>query len=470
MLPSRQSLAHDPLRPLYHFLPPANWMNDPNGLIQWGDEYHLFYQYNPNAAVWGDIHWGHAVSKDLVHWEDLPIALAPTPGGPDADGCWTGCAVDHNGTPTLIYTGKQGDVENVCLATSTDDLRTWQKHSANPVISGPPADHNLIGFRDPYVWRENGQWHMMIGAGTQRGSKTLLYQSPDLVDWEYTSIVELGNAHSTMCECPNFFQFDDRHVLICSPWQTDDAFYYSGELEERGLDYDQTGRVDYGKSLFAPQVFQDKKGRWLMFGWLKERRTVEAHKTVGWAGVMSLPRQLTLGPDGSLQSQPVPELQKLRGDQLVLENMSILAGSERPLLVQGNCLEIQIDLLSKTGIGGLKVCCAPDDSEYTLISYDASTNEIALDTQHASLSPEAMQERHTYTLPDTDSQPHKLHIFIDRSVIEIFTTDRQCLTTRMYPTNPDSLGIKLFAQGSNLHVPHMSIWQLDAIWPDNASS
>ncbi|MBN2501135.1 MAG: glycoside hydrolase family 32 protein [Anaerolineales bacterium] len=470
MLPSRQSLAADPLRPLYHFLPPANWMNDPNGLIQWGDEYHLFYQYNPNGAVWGDIHWGHAVSKDLVNWEDLPIALAPTPGGPDAGGCWTGCAVDNNGTPTLIYTGWKDGVESVCLATSTDNLRTWHKHPNNPVISGPPADHNLIGFRDPYVWRENGQWHMIIGAGTHRGSKALLYQSSDLIDWEYSHLILLGNTHSTMCECPNLFPLGNHHVLIYSPWQTDDTFYYSGELEKLGLDFNQTGRVDYGTPLFAPQVFQDKDGRWLMFGWLKERRTVEAHTAAGWAGAMSLPRHLTLGPDGSLHSQPVAELQKLRGDQLVLENMSIAADTERPLLVQGNCLEIKIDLISEASIGGLKVCCAPDDSEYTLISYNAATNELALDTQHASLSPAAMRERHTYTLPDTGSEPCKLHIFIDRSVIEIFTADGQCLTTRIYPTNPDSLGIKLFAQGDSLYVPRMNFWQLDAIWPSSPGS
>ena len=98
----------DRQRPRYHFLPPANWLNDPNGLIQWRGRYHTFYQYNPNGPFHGTIHWGHAISDDSVHWEHLPIALAPTPGGPDADGCWSGCAVDHDGVPTLIYTGLAG--------------------------------------------------------------------------------------------------------------------------------------------------------------------------------------------------------------------------------------------------------------------------------------------------------------------------------------------------------------------------
>src|SRR5947209_10067528 len=110
-------------RPAFHFLPERNWMNDPNGLIEWQGQTHLFYQYNPHGAFPDTIHWGHAVSADRVHWQHLPIALAPTPGGPDAGGCWTGSAVDNAGLPTLIYTGVHPQV--VCLAASTDGLLTW---------------------------------------------------------------------------------------------------------------------------------------------------------------------------------------------------------------------------------------------------------------------------------------------------------------------------------------------------------
>src|SRR5256714_6511328 len=112
----RKALADDPHRPRYHFLPPASWMNDPNGLIQWKGQYHLFYQYNPYGPVHEQVHWGHAVSSDLLHWTDLPIALTPTPGRADAEGCWTGCAIDNNGTPTLLYSAVHPQV--VCLASS----------------------------------------------------------------------------------------------------------------------------------------------------------------------------------------------------------------------------------------------------------------------------------------------------------------------------------------------------------------
>src|SRR6266487_6704302 len=146
--PDGATARTDPHRPQYHFLPRANWLNDPNGLIQWGGTYHLFYQYNPNGPFHATIHWGHAASADLVHWRHLPIALAPTPGAADADGCWSGCAVNDGGVPTLIYSGHRNGEQRACLATSADGLLTWQKHPGNPVIPGPPPGLDLVAFRD----------------------------------------------------------------------------------------------------------------------------------------------------------------------------------------------------------------------------------------------------------------------------------------------------------------------------------
>ena len=160
-------MATDPQRPQYHFLPPANWMNDPNGLLQYGGLYHLFYQHNPMAPTFGAMHWGHAVSRDLVHWEHWPIALAPTPDGPDADGCWSGCAVNNNGVPTLIYTGvrgKRGESQAQGLAISRDNLLTWEQYPGNPVLSQVPAEaRQNYDFRDPFVWREGGSGYFLVG-------------------------------------------------------------------------------------------------------------------------------------------------------------------------------------------------------------------------------------------------------------------------------------------------------------------
>ncbi len=167
----RQGLAGDPHRPQYHFLPPANWMNDPNGLLQWKGQYHLFYQYNPHGPFHAHIHWGHAVSADLVHWTDLPIALTPTAERADAHGCWSGSAIDNNGTPTLLYSGLHPQV--VCMATSDDDLLTWHYYQGNPVIAGPPAElQTETGghFRDPFVWKEGDYWYLLrTGTWPQSG-------------------------------------------------------------------------------------------------------------------------------------------------------------------------------------------------------------------------------------------------------------------------------------------------------------
>src|SRR5467141_1955011 len=161
----RSKLANDPLRPQFHLLPAKNWMNDPNGPIYWNGLYHMFFQYNPNAAVWGDMHWNHAVSEDMIHWRRLRVALAPTPGWDDADGCFTGSAVDDHGTAAVLYTGVKScapeqatlrdGVHNFrevqCLATSADpQLLSWNKWKQT--VFQPPNEPGLTGFLDPFLW------------------------------------------------------------------------------------------------------------------------------------------------------------------------------------------------------------------------------------------------------------------------------------------------------------------------------
>lgn len=181
--PRRLELATDPHRPLYHFLSPANWMNDPNGAIFWDGRFHLFYQHNPHGAFWGTIHWGHAVTDDLVHWTDLPIALAPDPDGPDRSGCASGTAVAGADVPTLIY---YGIPDGYCIATSDDDLVTWKKHPANPVIPHPPEGTEEGRAFDPCAWREGDEWYSLSGGQIEGvGDTSFLFRSDDLVKWDY---------------------------------------------------------------------------------------------------------------------------------------------------------------------------------------------------------------------------------------------------------------------------------------------
>ena len=143
----------DPHRPRFHFVSPAGWLNDPNGVSQWNGTYHLFYQYNPEGAFHHRILWGHATSTDLVNWADQPVALEPSEG-PDADGCWSGVLVDDGGTPTLVYSGRHGERELPCVAVGSPDLLTWTKAPENPVIPAPPAGVDVTAYRDHCVWRE----------------------------------------------------------------------------------------------------------------------------------------------------------------------------------------------------------------------------------------------------------------------------------------------------------------------------
>ena len=237
-----RKLAADQLRPQYHLLPSHNWMNDPNGPIFFRGRYNMFYQYNPQSAVWGNMHWAHATSFDLIHWKHEPIAISPTPNSPDRDGVFSGSAIVDGATPTVIYTGvappasdaeatlRDGQHvwrETQCLAVAQDnDLRTWKK-LLEPVIAAPPGEFEVTGFRDPHVWREGDRWMLILGSGIRdRGGTILLYASPDLRHWTYLHPLVQGlpsgqdsaNPVDTgdMWECPDFFPLGDKHVLLVS--------------------------------------------------------------------------------------------------------------------------------------------------------------------------------------------------------------------------------------------------------------
>ena len=332
-------LAAGPLRPQFHLLPAKNWMNDPNGPIFWKGTYHMFFQYNPNAAVWGDMHWAHAISPDMIHWKHLPIALAPTPGWADAQGCFTGSAVDHHGTATLIYTGVKSSMpENAtlrdgshnfrevqCLATSTDaQLLTWTKWKA-PIIE-PPVDPLLTGFRDPFLWQDRDVWYLGVGSGVRKqGGRVLLYRSKDLRQWEYLHPMATGRwtekettnpvDSGEMWECPDFFALGNKHMLLYST--AGKVVWQSGELDPQELVFhpQRSGVLDYG-AYYAQKTQLDAKGNRILWGWIQETRTETEYSASGWAGCMALPRILSLNPENDLEMKVAPVADSLRAKQL----------------------------------------------------------------------------------------------------------------------------------------------------------
>lgn len=479
----RAQQAGDPQRPRYHFSPPANWMNDPNGIIEWQGKFHLFYQHNPEAPIWDNMHWGHAVSEDLVHWADLPIALAPGSGDPDADGCWSGCAVNNDGRPTILYTGVKGDWaapqnQRVCLATSLDGLNTWQKYAGNPIIARPPDGLDVNGFRDPFVWREADQWYMAIGAGIRDiGGAVLLYRSVDLLRWQYLHPLCIGDMRDasdpwtgSLWEVPQLHQLGDAHILFATVWDGDPLYsvYFTGRYHNHRFTIESVQKLDYGdRHFYAAHIIVDSQGRHLLWGFIGEGRSVAAQKAAGWSGVMSLPRVLSLRADGKLAQRPAPEIESLRRERHRCANIDLPGDSADLVLdARGDALEIvaEFDAGAADEIG-VKVRCSPDSEEETTIFYRASRKQLGIDRRRSRRRP-APEFSTDVQRGDFELGPGEnlhLRIFVDCSVIEVFANDRFCITSRVYPSRADSLGVAVSALGQ-ARIVSLDIWTLAAIW------
>ncbi len=463
----RERLSGDQRRPAYHFTPPANWLNDPNGLIRWNDRYHVFYQYNPAGPFHNTIHWGHAVSDDLVHWEDEPVALAPTPGGPDQHGCWSGCAVDDDGTATILYTGGKDRSQLPCLATTRDpDLCRWDKHGENPVIEQPPPELNVVEtehweaeFRDHSVWREGDTWYQLIGTGVDgTGGAVLLYTSEDLQDWTYEGPLLVGDAeYGPVWECPELLDLGEKQLLHVSNYE--DVRYFLGELDGTQFCVDRQGVLDHG-DFYAPQSLQDG-ARSLTWAWLPEACDLDAQWDAGWSGALSLPRVFSLGPGGRLRQSPAEETTSLRERRLAGPESLVLDSERRTLDASGRILELELDVaLGDATAFELTVFESPGSEERTPIRY---THEGELRVERAASSQDHRATTDTQRMTVT---PHdealSLQVFLDGSVIELYANQRHCLTSRVYPTRSDSTGLSVRAEGGQATVESLSVWRLRA--------
>jgi len=311
-------------RPALHFAPSRHWMNDPNGLIQWNGRVHLFYQHNPRGLTLEHMAWGHASSIDLWNWTDHPLALEPSPDGPDRDGCWSGCAIVHDGTPHLLYTGLRGQATLPCLATADDkDLITWSRSGPNPVIASWPPEPGVLAFRDHTAWRDGPAWYQVIGGGlADRGGALFLYRSEDLRSWQYHGVfaaADLG-LPGQIWECPDVFTLGHTAVVIVSVigQGQEGAIWMTGEIADDRFTPRASGRCDDGERYYAPQSLPLADGRRIGIGWLRESLDELAGQDRTRVGVMSLPRELYL-EDMRLRHRPARELDGARGQQLATQ-------------------------------------------------------------------------------------------------------------------------------------------------------
>jgi beta-fructofuranosidase len=455
--------AADPWRPLWHFTPAYGWMNDPNGLIQWGGEYHFFYQHHPFGTDWGPMHWGHAVSGDLVRWRHLPIALAPSPGGPDAGGVFSGSAVDDGGVLGLVYTG-HGERQVQCLATSRDG-RVFAKDPANPVLPAPPEGFSTADFRDPKAWRAEGKWWLV--AGSHRGGRgaALLFESSDLRQWRFKAVAaESDGTQGSMWECPDLFAVDGRHVLVYSPMGLPSRapLLLVGRLDDASGRFTAASRhvADHGFDFYAPQSFEDVKGRRVVIGWMDSwEAKAWPTKAHGWAGAMSVPRELRLLPDGVPVWRPVAEVESLRSDPRRQEPRAFGPGTAVLDTLAGDSLDLELEIDPGAARRvALAVRRSADGRQQTRVVLDRDAGTLAMDRERAGAGDGGV---HAAPLRLGAGETLRLRVLVDRSSVEVFAQDgRVVLTDRVYP-DPASLGVALEADAP-ARLVRLNAWRLAA--------
>jgi beta-fructofuranosidase len=395
-------------RPLLHIHPRHGWLNDPNGVCRIDGTYHVFYQHNPTAPVHENVHWAHVSSPDLLHWTDEAIALSPRPDGPDSGGCWSGCVVDDDGTPTAVYTGVRTSSRDagVVLARSDRTLRGWTPDAVWTV--GTPDDAAISDVRDPFVFMFAGHRYAVQGAGHQAGRPQLLvYGCDDLTEWVplgplLTADDPVAPAVSVanIWECPNLFQLGERWVLFVSLWRDhvlSGVRYLVGDLvaQGRGLRFvaRSAGVLDTGPTFYAPQALVEPD-RVLAWGWAWEgaERTAEDIERAGWCGALTLPREVRLVGD-VVTLRPARELIALRRERLppvsgaLFDEVAFEVGAGAPLrLVLVDPRGVRTVVFASVAGGRLLVDGSVveyfgPDAAHTTRAYRAADQQWSLETE-----------------------------------------------------------------------------------------
>ena len=498
---SRRALASDPHRPLYHFVSPESTLNDPNGLSFWQGRWHLFYQgYPPEDA--GRVHWGHAVSDDLIHWRDLPYAIYPY----QEESCYSGTALVEDDRVIAIYHGtKLGNM----VATSSDPLLlNWEKVGDGAVIPLAESEDKSLPYTvfDPCIWRKDDHYYALSGGWLPNGPANkqiranFLFRSSDLEQWEYLHPFIEDDFYTVVNDdgaCPYFWPIDDdKHIFLMYSHMTGGQ-YLLGDYDEGRDKFVVTdgGLFNFGPStpsgVHAPSAAPDGKG-----GVVVIFNMNQGIPTRGWNQIMTLPRLLTLDDDGRLLQQPAGDIESLRYAQQQVDAKTLPANEEIVLDdVSGNAMELELEIdPGDAPLVELNVLRSPQREEFTRIAFfkhrgnryrqrlsktlamNASSaamaslaqryeSLISIDSSYSSLLPEALS-RAPETAPVflEDDEPLRLRVFIDRSVVEVYANGRQCVALRVYPSREDSVGVSLRAQGRAARLNRLNAWQMKSVW------
>lgn len=455
-------------RPVFHLTPLTGWMNDPNGFCYYHGQYHLFYQYNPYDTEWDAMHWGHAVSHDLLHWTYLPAALAPD-APYDSFGCFSGSATElPDGRQLLMYTGvrqeggdKSREFQTQCIAVG--DGTDYQKYEKNPVLGSNalPEDLSPYDFRDPKIWRtENGAYRCVVGARREDKRGVLLqYESRDGFEWRYVGVLaENDGRFGLMWECPDFFPLDGKHVLFVSPQDMlpEDFEYHNGNgtvcltgrMDGDRFVEENNQAIDYGIDFYAPQTILTPDGRRVMIGWMQNWDTC---KTTGyeerpWFGQMSLPRELFFR-NGRLYQQPVRELVQYRSGKV--EYRDVLLDGEKSLEgIEGRVVELDIHLRCAdpdTPYQKFIMKFAQNEKYHSVLSYRPYESWLQIDRKFSGSRRAYIHQRRC--LVSDQRGEIRLHVILDRFSMEVFINDGEQVMTATILTGSDARKISFEADG-----------------------
>ena len=487
---AQTALKPEEYRPRYHFTPPKNWINDPNGMIYANGEYHLFYQHNPFGNEWGHMSWGHATSKDLLRWQHLPLAI---PEFTSADGksktaIFSGSTVvDKNNQSGLcpagtqecmvaIYTGNvtAGDKQTAQyqnLAYSADKGRTWTEYAHNPVL-----DLHTKEFRDPNVfWYAPGKkWLMAVIKPTDH--QTAFYESKNLKDWTLLSLFGPMGDTTRVWECPALFEVPvegssaRKWVLTVSSGHRQKNYlamqYFVGDFDGKTFTaqkQDEILYVDEGKDFYAGIPFNDRPAshsKPIMVGWLNDWEYANKLPTMPFKGAMSVPRELSLRhtPQGYRLVQNPVSLQAIRKKATTMANIAV--EKTMPLAYAGESYELEADITlgsaKKVGFRLLK-----SGTEESILTYDVATQLLSLDRTHSGnvTFSDRFPSIESVTVAPQNGRL-KLHLLVDKSIVEIFANGgQQVMTDLVFPTKHNG-SIELYSEGGKAIFNTLTVWEL----------
>jgi sucrose-6-phosphate hydrolase SacC (GH32 family) len=491
-------------------------MNDPNGLVYYDGEYHLFYQYNPNKDTWGDMSWGHAVSTDLLHWTELPLAL---PVEKDARGQITqmffsgSAVVDHANTsgfgqpgkPAMVamYTavypqartlnGKQvrAGTQAQAIAYSLDRGRTWTQYAGNPVIPEPPAPYaaEYGEFRDPNMFWYEPEHKWVLATVAAKQHKALFYTSRDLVHWEWTGEFGPAGASTGVWECPDLFELPvdgdparRKWVLVISlnpggPAGGSGMQYFVGDFDGKTFTRDRTAAddvprwLDYGADFYAGVTYHDAPGgRRLLVGWMNNWLYGEKVPTAPWRSAQSLPRELglrTVNGQVTLVQQPIAEARTLR-DKLLsgAPTHTIARGAQAMTLNRAANAPLELSMVLQPG-SATRAGIRLGQGAYTEIGYDAALGAVYVDRTRSGQTGFHPQFAARHTAPAAlHDGGLPLRILVDRGSVTVFAGDGEAvLTDQVFPP-AGADGVSLFAVDGDAQARDLNVWSLNSIWKE----